>query len=138
MMKSSPKSDHGELAKKKTVLITGCSEGGIGSSLALAFHHHGCRVFATARNISKVQHLSDIGIEVLEMDVLDEASCKLAAESVGSLTGGGGLDFLVNNSGIGMCFSSSSLSMTCDFWFGVWGLWLRCLEEGGIMGKEAD
>jgi 1-acylglycerone phosphate reductase len=84
----------------KTVLITGCSEGGIGSVLAFAFHRHGCRVFATARNLSKVQNLQKAGIEVLELDVLDEVSCKEAAEWVSEKTGGA-LNVLVNNSGVG-------------------------------------
>lgn len=84
----------------KTVLITGCSEGGIGDALARTFHKKGCRVFATARNLDKVQHLEKAGIEVLELDVLDEVSCKKAAELVKEATGGT-LNVLVNNSGIG-------------------------------------
>jgi NAD(P)-dependent dehydrogenase (short-subunit alcohol dehydrogenase family) len=126
-MEPSPRSSNGnEQAKKKTVLITGCSQGGIGSSLALAFHAHGCRVFATARNLAKVQHLKDVGIEVLEIDVLDEKSCKDAAEWVGKETGGG-LDYLVNNSGIGVCcFSFSMMSV-----YGVEGVW-------EVMRREAD
>jgi NAD(P)-dependent dehydrogenase (short-subunit alcohol dehydrogenase family) len=84
----------------KTVLITGCSEGGIGSALAFSFHRHGCRVFATARNLSKVQHLKNAGIEVLELDVLDEVNCRKAAEWVSERTGGM-LNMLVNNSGVG-------------------------------------
>jgi len=100
MASSGKNEDAPEIGKRKTVLITGCSEGGIGSALALAFHHRGCRVFATARNLLKVKHLKEVGIEVLEMDVLDEKSCKLAAAWVGEMAGGA-LDFLVNNSGIG-------------------------------------
>jgi len=84
----------------KTVLITGCSDGGIGSALASAFHRHGCRVFATARDLQKVEHLKKAGIEVLELDVLDEASCRKAAEWVRSAAGGT-LNMLVNNSGVG-------------------------------------
>jgi NAD(P)-dependent dehydrogenase (short-subunit alcohol dehydrogenase family) len=88
------------IAEGKTVVITGCSEGGIGDALAQAFHRHGCRVFATARNLSKVQHLKESGIEVLELDVLSEESCKEAAQVVQEATRGA-LDILVNNSGIG-------------------------------------
>jgi 1-acylglycerone phosphate reductase len=89
-----------DMGNGKTVLITGCSEGGIGSALAFAFHRHGCRVFATARNLEKVQHLAKAGVEVLELDVLDEVSCKKAAARVSEATGGT-LNVLVNNSGVG-------------------------------------
>jgi 1-acylglycerone phosphate reductase len=85
---------------KKSVLITGCSAGGIGDALAKAFHRRGCQVFATARNMGKIQHLKDMGIVVLSLDVLDQVSCKAAAESVKEITGGS-LDLLVNNSGLG-------------------------------------
>jgi NADP-dependent 3-hydroxy acid dehydrogenase YdfG len=86
---------------QKTVLITGCSEGGIGDALAQEFHRKGLRVFATARNPSKVEHLQKLGLDILSLDVVDEASIKTAVESVKKATGGN-LDFLVNNSGSGM------------------------------------
>ncbi|CZR67743.1 probable short-chain dehydrogenase/reductase [Phialocephala subalpina] len=85
---------------QKTVLITGSSEGGIGDALAKEFHKNGLRVFATARNLAKVLHLKDMGLEVLKLDVTDDASIKQAVEEVKALTGGT-LDFLVNNSGGG-------------------------------------
>ncbi|KAH8678828.1 putative short-chain dehydrogenase/reductase [Tricladium varicosporioides] len=85
---------------RKTVLITGSSEGGIGDSLAKTFHAKGLRVFATARNLKKVEHLKSLGIEVLELDVVDSESIKRTVETITSLTGGT-LDILVNNSGSG-------------------------------------
>jgi len=85
---------------QKSVLITGTSEGGIGDSLAIAFHKKGLRVFATARSLSKVQHLKELGLEVLPLDVTDQASIIQAVESVKALTDGT-LDILVNNSGHG-------------------------------------
>ncbi|KUJ16581.1 NAD(P)-binding protein [Mollisia scopiformis] len=85
---------------QKTVLITGSSEGGIGDALAKEFHKKGLRVFATARNLTKVQHLKNMGLEVLKLDVVDDASIKEAVEEVKTRTGGK-LDFLVNNSGRG-------------------------------------
>jgi NAD(P)-dependent dehydrogenase (short-subunit alcohol dehydrogenase family) len=99
----------------KTVLITGCSEGGIGSALAYAFHRHGCHVFATARDLQKVQNLKKAGIEVLELDVLDEGSCRSAAEWVREATGGT-LNVLVNNSEVG---KFTFLFITLGFW-GDW------------------
>lgn len=86
---------------QKSVLITGSSEGGIGDALARTFHQKGLLVFATARNLTKVQHLKELGLEILPLDVTDEASIKQAVESVGAATGGT-LDILVNNSGGGM------------------------------------
>ena len=85
---------------KKSVLITGCSAGGIGEALAKEFHKKGLRVFATARNLAKVQELKELGMTVLQLDVVDDESIKQAVEKVRSLNGGR-LDFLVNNSGGG-------------------------------------
>ncbi|KAL5044240.1 hypothetical protein BDW71DRAFT_199111 [Aspergillus fruticulosus] len=85
---------------QKTVLITGCSEGGIGDALAQTFHKKGFRVFASARNTAKVHHLKDMGLDIVELDVTDETSIKQAVSTVKAATGGY-LDFLVNNSGTG-------------------------------------
>lgn len=85
---------------QKTVFITGCSEGGIGDALAKTFHKKGIRVFASARNTAKAQHLKDMGLDILRLDVTDEKSIRQAVETVKAATGGT-LDFLVNNSGGG-------------------------------------
>jgi 1-acylglycerone phosphate reductase len=84
----------------KSALITGCSKGGIGDALAQEFHKNGVRVFATARNMVKVEHLKVFGIEVLQLDVLSPESIQMAAAEVLKATGGE-LDFLVNNAGGG-------------------------------------
>lgn len=85
---------------RKTVLITGCSAGGIGSALAEAFHARGLRVFASARDLSKLAHLQEAGMEILKLDVEDQASIEAAVKEITTATGGV-LDILVNNSGIG-------------------------------------
>ncbi|CEL03941.1 hypothetical protein ASPCAL05077 [Aspergillus calidoustus] len=85
---------------QKTVLITGCSEGGIGDALAKTFHKKGFRVFASARNTAKVQHLKDMGLDIVQLDVTDERSIEQAVSAVKAATGGY-LDFLVKNSGSG-------------------------------------
>jgi 1-acylglycerone phosphate reductase len=90
---------------KRTVLITGCSEGGLGAALAIAFHDAGLHVYATARNPAKMAHLAALGIETLPLDVLSDASI---AECVGKLSH---LDILVNNAGGGYSMPISDLSI---------------------------
>ena len=84
----------------KTVLITGCSEGGIGHSLALEWLSKGHRVFATAPRLEAMSSLSSAGIECLAMDVTDIVSLQSAKEEVEKKTEGT-LDVLVNNAGQG-------------------------------------
>lgn len=87
--------------QKKVVLITGCSAGGIGDALAQAFHKTGkTRVFATARNMSKVAHFTALGIETLQLDVESDDSIRACVKEVVAATGGV-LDVLINNSGAG-------------------------------------
>ncbi|CEJ86360.1 hypothetical protein VHEMI04085 [[Torrubiella] hemipterigena] len=87
-------------SKLKSVLITGCSQGGIGSSLALEFQKRGFHVFATARNVDKMAHLKDLAnVTLLRVDVTETTLIKEAVDAVQKQTGGG-LDFLVNNSGV--------------------------------------
>ncbi|KAL4875628.1 NAD(P)-binding protein [Aspergillus karnatakaensis] len=83
----------------QTVLITGCSAGGIGSALALEFHKKGLHVFATARSLSKMSHLQSLpNITILELDVTNQPSINAAVETVRKQTDGK-LDILVNNAG---------------------------------------
>ncbi|KAJ3550275.1 hypothetical protein NM208_g65 [Fusarium decemcellulare] len=85
---------------RKSVLITGCSKGGIGSALAEVFQEKGYHVFATVRNPSKIsQNLSSAkNVTVLNLDVLSSGSIAAAVQSVKAATNGR-LDVLVNNSG---------------------------------------
>lgn len=85
---------------EKTVLVTGCSNGGLGAAMARAYHARGFRVFATLRNMAKAGSLQQReGIEILELDVTSEESIHKCAKAVEKLTGGS-LDILVNNAGI--------------------------------------
>jgi 1-acylglycerone phosphate reductase len=84
----------------RTVLITGCSDGGLGAALAMAFHKHGDRVIATARNPKKMSSLTALGIETLRLDVTSDESVKAAVEETSKLLGGS-LDILLNNAGTG-------------------------------------
>ena len=90
---------------KRTVLITGCSDGSLGSYLAIAFHKSGLHVYATARNPSKMAGLVALGIETLTLDVLSDSSIAAAVSQIPSL------DILVNNAGaiLNMPFSDLSI-----------------------------
>jgi 1-acylglycerone phosphate reductase len=69
-------------------------------------------VFATARNLAKVQHLKDLDIEVIQVDVIDGVSIKQAVEAVRAKNGGK-LDILVNNSGGGV-FDVQIVQNSCN------------------------
>jgi NADP-dependent 3-hydroxy acid dehydrogenase YdfG len=61
----------------KVVLITGCSSG-IGKALAFECKKHNCRVFASARNVSK---LDEAGIEIVHLDITDAESVEVRKKS---------------------------------------------------------
>jgi 1-acylglycerone phosphate reductase len=84
--------------RKRMIVITGCSSGGIGAALAICFHHAGHRVFATARNLSKMSNLAALGIETIALDITSEPSIASAVATISSsLPDDVGLDILVNN-----------------------------------------
>ncbi|KAI1278203.1 hypothetical protein F5Y07DRAFT_361054 [Xylaria sp. FL0933] len=84
----------------RTILITGCSDGSLGSALALAFHKAGWRVFASGRNLAKLKKCEEAGIELVQLDTLSNESIASCAAKVKELTGGS-LDGLLNNAGAG-------------------------------------
>ncbi|KAL2267328.1 hypothetical protein VTJ83DRAFT_4605 [Remersonia thermophila] len=83
---------------QKTVLITGCTPGGIGHALCLEFHNKGVHVIATARNPAVLAEMAEMGMSTLQLDVTDETSIKTCHDEVAKITGGK-LDILVNNAG---------------------------------------
>jgi len=87
----------------KTVLITGCSNGGIGSALARSFANRGHHVYATARNPSKASDLASLpNITILTLDVASQPSIDACLASVQQALGQDrGLDVLINNAGHG-------------------------------------
>lgn len=83
----------------KTVLITGCSTGGIGFSLAQEFQRRGLTVFATTRDIDKMRELEKLpNTTLLALDVTSPAAIASAVKEVTKRTGGK-LDYLINNGG---------------------------------------
>lgn len=87
----------------RTVIVTGASQG-IGRAIAVAFGGVGDRVVLAARNLANLEEtasaVSEAGGEpvVVETDVADAESVANLAASVREL---GGVDVLVNNSGVG-------------------------------------
>jgi NAD(P)-dependent dehydrogenase (short-subunit alcohol dehydrogenase family) len=79
------------------VVVTGCSEGGIGYALCEAFTSRGCRVFATARRPESMEGLKEQGIETVRLDVTSSKSIKDAVDHI--LTQAGRIDIVVNNAG---------------------------------------
>lgn len=87
----------------KTILITGTSNG-FGNDIAKTLAAAGHRVFASMRDINGrhkevSQELQSKGIEVLELDVTDNASVEAAVNALLARTDGK-LDVLINNAGI--------------------------------------
>ncbi|KAI0182100.1 NAD(P)-binding protein [Hypoxylon sp. FL1284] len=83
---------------QKTVLITGCTPGGIGHGLCLEYHRQGLHVIASARRPEVLTELGALGMSTLALDVTDAESIKICHEEVAKLTNGK-LDILVNNAG---------------------------------------
>lgn len=92
-------------SSKRTVLITGCSDGGLGAALAAAFHKAGLHVYATARNPSKMTQIKSLGIETLTLDVQSDSSIAACVSKLSDL------DILVNNAGAGYNIPVSDISI---------------------------
>jgi len=83
----------------KVVLVTGCSQGGIGFCLAKEFASQGCKVYATARKVEKMQALHHLPIELLPLDVTDDSAVQEVVNTI--IANESKIDIVVNNAGIG-------------------------------------
>ncbi|GAB1317707.1 2-deoxy-D-gluconate 3-dehydrogenase [Madurella fahalii] len=114
----------------KTVLVTGCSAGGIGAAIANALAKQGHHVYATARNTSKIPaHLSELSnVTTLQLDVISPASISEAAKAVAG--NGRGLDVLVNNAGAGLTMPLLDVDVSQAQQVHDTNLWgpLRCIQ----------
>ncbi|KAI2622857.1 NAD(P)-binding protein [Xylaria nigripes] len=84
--------------RQKTVLVTGCTPGGIGYGLCLEYQRRGLHVIATARRPEVLAELAELGMSTVELDVTDAESIKRCHDEVAKINGGK-LDILVNNAG---------------------------------------
>lgn len=85
------------MSKSQVVLVTGVSSG-IGHATAEKFAKRGCQVFGTVRSVANAKPLP--GVELVEMDVRDDASVQRAIQSV--IGRAGRIDVLVNNAGVSL------------------------------------
>ncbi|MEV4130436.1 oxidoreductase [Nocardia sp. NPDC049707] len=83
---------------QRVALVTGASSG-IGAATAQRLRAAGFVVYAAARRVERMSSLEDAGIEVLSLDLTDEASVVAAAHTI--VEKSGRLDVLVNNAGYG-------------------------------------
>ena len=82
----------------RVALITGASSG-IGEATALQLLAAGYTVFGAARRVDRMAALTEAGVQVLAMDVTDDASMADGVRNILERTGR--IDVLVDNAGFG-------------------------------------
>jgi NAD(P)-dependent dehydrogenase (short-subunit alcohol dehydrogenase family) len=112
----------------QTILITGATAG-IGRATALHLARAGHHVIASGRNFDALLELrreAPAGkLDVLRLDVTDAASIASAVAECDRLTGGHGVDVLVNNAGFGTAVPVAEISdhdLRAQFDTNVFGL----------------
>jgi len=95
------------MSNSTVVLVTGVSSG-IGRAAAEKFAKRGCRVFGTVRSIAKTAPVA--GVELIEMDVRDDASVQSGIRTI--VDRAGRIDVLVNNAGTSLIGAVEETSVT--------------------------
>ncbi len=122
------------MSSSPVIFITGVSSG-IGRATAQQFAQRGCTVFGSVRKLGKAQPLP--GVELVEMDVCDEASVGRAVQQV--LDKAGRLDVLVNNAGgtmVGAVEETSVAEAQALFETNVFGVLRACRAVLPVMRRQ--
>src|SRR5258708_15672111 len=97
----------------KTILVGGATAG-IGRMTALHLAKQGHHVIASGRKAAELSKLkaeaADLHLDTIFLDVTSKVSIASAVEAVEQVTGGRGLDVLVNNAGFGVLGPTSEIS----------------------------
>ena len=93
--------------KNKTTLVTGVSSG-IGREIAKLLAARGARVFGTVRDPKSAESIH--GVEIIRMDVTDEASVNEAVQGIEQKAGP--VQILVNNAGYSLTGALEETSLT--------------------------
>src|ERR1700735_126548 len=85
------------MASKKTVIVTGASQG-IGAAVVQAFLDRGYNVVATSRSMSKAGFAASPNLALVDGDIGEAATAEKIAKA--AIDKFGSIDHLVNNAGI--------------------------------------
>ncbi|KAI0784926.1 oxidoreductase [Abortiporus biennis] len=81
----------------RVVLVTGCTEGGIGFELCEEFAEHGCTVYATARRLEAMKGFTHTNIKTMVLDVCNDDEVEKVVKHIVDVEER--IDILVNNAG---------------------------------------